>query len=155
MVRGMEPADRSAWTTLADPPTMERMSTPSDDGKLHKARKTAGKMGLPQAKRHLLVCCDTDEAGCAAKRDMKDAWRALKQCLKQHGIEDQVIRTRSDCLEICAGGGPIVVVEPDGIWYGACTPENIERIVSKHLVDGSVVHDLVIARRDEAGGSDG
>ncbi len=129
------------------------MSDSTHEGELRKARKAAGKMGLTQARRHLMVCCDTDEAGCASKRDMKDAWRSLKQCLKQHGLEEQVIRSRSDCLELCSGG-PLMVVEPDGIWYGACTPENIERIVSRHLVGGQVVEDLVIARRDEVNPSD-
>jgi (2Fe-2S) ferredoxin len=50
--------------------------------------------------------------------------------------------TRTSCLGQC-GDGPIVSVYPDGIWYGAVTADDADRIVSSHLADESIVSDLV------------
>ena len=33
-----------------------------------KSRKKAEKLGIPEIERHIFLCCDTDESGCAGKR---------------------------------------------------------------------------------------
>ena len=40
-------------------------------------------------------------------------------------------------------GGPVLCVQPDGIWYCNVTSENMDRIISQHLVGGQPVEDLV------------
>ena len=50
--------------------------------------------------------------------------------------------TRVHCLGACRGG-PIMCVQPDGVWYRAMTPENVGRVVEVHLIAGRVVADLV------------
>ena len=64
----------------------------------------------------------------------------------------RVKRGETPCLGVCAGG-PIVVVYPDGVWYGGVTPSLLERIVVEHLRDGRVVEDAVFHRLGNSGNS--
>ena len=57
----------------------------------------------------------------------------------------RVKRGETPCLGTCTGG-PIVVVYPEGIWYGGVTPELLERIVVEHLKEGRVVEEAVFFR---------
>ena len=44
----------------------------------------------------------------------------------------------SSCLAEC-GNGPIVLVQPDQIWYSAVHPKEVPAVVDQHLVGGRPV----------------
>ena len=100
---------------------------------------------LDGARRHIFLCVGGGK--CAAVEASEASWAFLKKRLRELGLVDAdggVLRTKAGCLRVCREG-PIAVVYPDGTWYRDCTPENLERIVTEHLVGGRPVADLVIA----------
>ena len=110
-------------------------------------RHIANTIGVPVARRHILLCCDQTTPKCCEKERGLAAWDFLKRRLKELGLSDQggILRTKANCLRICEGG-PIAVVYPGGTWYKGVTPENAERIIQEHIIGGRVVSDLCFAR---------
>ena len=49
--------------------------------------------------------------------------------------------TRSACLSLC-GLAPVMVVYPDGTWYGGFDEQQLDRIVDEHLLGGCPVAEL-------------
>lgn len=96
--------------------------------------------------RHLLVCvgdrCTENGAGQALYDELK-----LK--LQAAGLDKGALRvkkTRATCFGTCKSG-PLLCVQPDGVWYYNIDSEKLDRIIDEHLIHGKPVSDYIYHQR--------
>lgn len=95
--------------------------------------------------RHVLVCTG---GFCSPDRHGRALYAQLASLLEREGLlfgPTRVKRGETPCLGVC-GGGPIVVVYPEGVWYKQVTPELLERIVVEHLKENRPVEEAIFHR---------
>ncbi|MGC1308111.1 MAG: (2Fe-2S) ferredoxin domain-containing protein [Phormidesmis sp.] len=79
--------------------------------------------------RTVLVCKNTT---CSQQGSAK-----VLAAFDSHKPHDVTVKP-SGCLGQC-GSGPMVLVEPDKVWYSRVRPQDVPTIVSKHLQGGKRV----------------
>ncbi|MBW1897069.1 MAG: (2Fe-2S) ferredoxin domain-containing protein, partial [Deltaproteobacteria bacterium] len=86
----------------------------------------------------LTLCGGT---GCQASQ-CQSVVDAVKEELKEHGLENSVHVRVTGCHGFCEQG-PIVVFEPGNIFYCHVLPEDCHEIVSKTACNGDVIERLL------------
>ncbi len=84
--------------------------------------------------KDLMVCCGT---GCVAGGSFRIK-EALESEVEQRGLHNNVRVVATGCNGFC-GQGPLLVVMPDGTFYGWLKPEDASTLVEEHLVKGQPV----------------
>ena len=87
---------------------------------------------------HVLVCGGT---GCSSSGSAELIKRFEEQIAK-NGLDREVKVVRTGCFGLCEAG-PVVIVYPEGTFYSRIRPEDVDEIVSEHLLKGRVVQHLV------------
>ena len=90
-------------------------------------QKRAGK------KYHILVC---GGAGCVSSGcgEVEDA---VKAALEEFKLTDKAELIETGCMGTCAVG-PVMLIQPEGIYYTRLTPEKARAIVAAHLGEGRI-----------------
>ena len=87
---------------------------------------------------HVLVCGGT---GCTSSGS-DQIIQTLKDELKKHKLQKEVSVVKTGCHGLCAEG-PVMIVYPEAVFYSRVRPEDVEEIVSEHLLKGRIVERLV------------
>jgi (2Fe-2S) ferredoxin len=97
-----------------------------------------------------LFCCtnkrpDDHPRGSCGGKGSEALRQYLRDRLKSAGLSEGRANA-AGCFDQCENG-PVIAVYPEGIWYRAATTEDIDRIVSDHLLGGKIVADLQLTEK--------
>ena len=96
---------------------------------------------------HVLVCGGT---GCTSSGS-NQIIEKMQAEIEKNGLQDEVCVVQTGCHGLCALG-PIVIVYPEATFYSMVTVDDVEELVSEHLLKGRIVNRLVY---DETVADDG
>jgi NADH:ubiquinone oxidoreductase subunit F (NADH-binding)/(2Fe-2S) ferredoxin/Pyruvate/2-oxoacid:ferredoxin oxidoreductase delta subunit len=85
-----------------------------------------------------MLCAGT---GCVSNKSFK-IQEALEKELNKCDLQDEILVVMTGCNGFCAVG-PIMVVQPDGIFYQNLTEEDIPYLVEEHFLKGRPVPKLM------------
>jgi NADH:ubiquinone oxidoreductase subunit F (NADH-binding)/(2Fe-2S) ferredoxin/NAD-dependent dihydropyrimidine dehydrogenase PreA subunit len=88
-------------------------------------------------KCEILVCQGT---GCVSSKSDRIT-QAIENEIKQLGLSKNVHVKLTGCHGFCQQG-PIVIIEPEGVFYAQVKEEDVSEIVKSHIVDGKLVERL-------------
>jgi len=89
-------------------------------------------------RQHLLVCAGT---GCVANRSF-EIKEELEKEISKKGLQNEIQVITTGCQGFCERG-PIVIVQPDGIFYQRIKKKDIPHLVEEHLLKGRPVMDFM------------
>ena len=93
---------------------------------------------VAKIKMHVLCCGGT---GC--KSSASDEIVAnFNTILKEKGLQDEVMVIKTGCFGFCEKG-PIVKISPDHTFYIKIKPEDAERIIKEHVVEGKLIEEFL------------
>jgi len=100
---------------------------------------------------HLFACTnrrpDANPRGSCAARGAEALRDYMKAETRRLGLTGVRINT-AGCLDRCELG-PVLVIYPEGVWYGYHSREDVDEIVAIHLVGGGRVERLRLPAGDQ------
>jgi (2Fe-2S) ferredoxin len=102
---------------------------------------------MVELKHHIFVCTSCRMNGmqkglCYSKNSVDLAQRFI-ELIEEEDLSGEVMITNTGCFGIC-DKGPVVVIYPEGVWYGNITEEDVDTIVEEHIMNGIPVERLRI-----------
>ena len=104
----------------------------------------------PHFQAHVFVCCnrrpDGHKRGSCAAMGSESLRDYMKARAKELGLK-RIRVNQAGCLDRCEFG-PTLVIYPEGVWYQARTRDDIDEILTAHLVEGGRVPRLMLTEKD-------
>ncbi len=99
------------------------------------------------AVRKVFICSNGKCASSVYAREMFDL---LMEYIEEHQLDSfdcphRVKGSLSGCLDICENG-PIMVVQPDRIWYHQINTERLKLIFEEHFINNQPVEEFILKR---------
>jgi len=99
---------------------------------------------MEKYRSHLLVCTGT---GCVSNGAF-EVKKALEDELRKHGLDTEIQVVGTGCNGFCERG-PVMLVQPEGIFYQQLTVEDIPLLVEEHFLKGRPVERLMYTAAEE------
>ena len=102
---------------------------------------------MKSPKYHIFVCAScringTQKGFCHSKGSVNLISRFMEE-IEERDLSSEVMVTNTGCFGIC-DRGPIVLIYPEGTWYGNVTEDDVETIMEQHIEGGQIVKELQI-----------
>lgn len=101
---------------------------------------------MPRPEKHVFICAQSrppgHPRGSCGEKNGGNVLEAFMNEQQNRGLFNIQI-TATGCMGPCLNG-PTVLVYPEGVMYGAVTPENVATIIDEHLVGGTPVESLLM-----------
>ncbi|TCT15470.1 (2Fe-2S) ferredoxin [Natranaerovirga pectinivora] len=98
-------------------------------------------------KYHVFVCTSCringQQSGYCYSKDSVDIVQKFVEGIEEYELSGDVMVTNTGCFGIC-DKGPVVVVYPEGVWYGNVSIDDVEEIIESHFEAGNPVERLII-----------
>jgi (2Fe-2S) ferredoxin len=95
---------------------------------------------------HILVCASFrlkgESKGMCFKKDSAALLPYIETELSDRGMEDVMVSS-TGCMNLC-DNGPLMVIYPEGSWYGSVTEAKVDTILDA-LQEGKPATDLLLA----------
>ncbi|MEO6546790.1 MAG: (2Fe-2S) ferredoxin domain-containing protein [Ferruginibacter sp.] len=94
---------------------------------------------LTKIKQHLFLC---NGASCKLL-GAEETTVAIRLAITACGLSDEIHTTKTLCNGRCKDG-PIVISQPDGIWFKKMVSEDAESFVRKYFVDQITPYEKIL-----------
>ena len=102
---------------------------------------------MPKPERHVVVCANArppgNPKGSCAEKGAEQLFDQLRALVRDRGLGEQVMVSRSSCLKHCSRG-VAMAVQPDNVWYAGVGVDDLGEICSSHLEQGRPVERLLM-----------
>lgn len=101
---------------------------------------------MEKPNHHIFVCGSArlagENKGLCLRKGAVDIVQAFNEEILDRELDGEIMVTATGCLGICSKG-PVVVIYPDGIWYGEVSEDDVVEIVDG-LERGEAVERLIL-----------
>ncbi len=101
---------------------------------------------IESMKEHKCIIQICSGAGCMSSA-CAEVVEALKNELEKYGLSSSVKLNLTGCIGTC-DVGPTMIVEPGGVFYCKLRPEDMEKVVLKHLIQKQIIEELCYINRE-------
>ncbi|MEN0053084.1 MAG: (2Fe-2S) ferredoxin domain-containing protein [Mucilaginibacter sp.] len=94
---------------------------------------------LTQVSRHLFLC----NGGSCKNLGAEESTAAIRAAINDCGLADKIHTTKTLCNGRCKDG-PVVIAQPDGIWFKQVSKEKAAEFVHNFLVQNVVPDNMLL-----------